>query len=90
MAKQKFTLTSDLVKVEPEPKEVESVLSSSSLKESPSEVKKISMNKEKVITKEVINFKIETNLKKKFQRWCFDEGISMSDVITDLIKKKVG
>jgi len=93
MAKQKFTLTSDLVKVEPEPTEIKSAfeqVQSPPVKESEVVSKEKSKIKKKIETKELINFRLETTLKREFQRWCFEERVNMSDVVTDLIKKKLG
>lgn len=73
-SKQKFSLTSDLVKVE---------------SEHHIENDTINLKNEKTKKPEQINVKITSELKLAFQIWCLNNKITMSDAIVDQIKQVV-
>lgn len=94
MAKQKFSLTADLVKVEPEPKEVDFVFGQNNNVEEKIDsgdviLKSVAKKNKITVRKELINFRIDVDLKKDFQRWCFEEGVNMSDIVSEMIRSKV-
>lgn len=74
MAKPKFTLTPDLVKVEPEP-----YISSPSDHEP--------ATKKVTIAKEAINVHISRDLKKRFQMWCIMRERAMTESIEEALEK---
>jgi hypothetical protein len=76
MVKSKFTLTSDLVKVEPEPDLLKPI--------SPQPViSKVA------IAKEAINVNISKDLKKRFQMWCLLKGKSMTESIEEALEELI-
>lgn len=74
MAKPKFTLTSDLVKVEPEP-------------HIPSLPNPEPMVRKVIIAKEAINVHISRDLKKRFQMWCLMRERSMTESVEEALEK---
>jgi hypothetical protein len=94
MARNKFVLTSDLVKVEPEPLEVSS----------PTREDDVAVVEEPVLTpplptfveeerkhpddeKDQLNLKITKRVKKDFQIWCIQNNKTMSDVVEEMMKE---
>lgn len=75
MAKPKFSLTSDLVKVEPEP---DSPVAQHIVSEPQKPVKVIE-------EKEQLNLKISRDLKKRFQVWCLHNEKSMTESLEKAI-----
>lgn len=86
MARNKFTLTNDLVKIEPEPvvQQLEQTLIVEPLPLLDEMAIKGSEEK-----KEQLNLKITKKIKKDFQIWCIQNNKSMSDVIETLLKEHV-
>jgi hypothetical protein len=78
MAKPKFTLTTDLIKVEPEPQERHTQVLSAQATQ-PVEQKKIE-------EKEPISLKISKQLKKEFQMWCIMNGKSMTEALEEVLQ----
>lgn len=78
MAKQKFELTSDLVKIVAEPNTYS--LSGASA---------INATKPKEETKEQINLKISKNLKNDFQIWCINNDINMTEGLELALSKLI-
>lgn len=76
MAKPKFSLTSDLVKVEPEPQTLNT--------QQAEEPQKII--KQEIEEKEAVNIKVSKKIKRDFQIMCFMKGITMTDAIEGAMK----
>jgi|GEM_PF-2964722 len=88
MAKPKFELTTDLVKVEPEPhfqKQPESVQSHTP------EIAISSSNEDAKLTekpeRQSISLYISKDLKKSFHLHCIQNGMSMTDAMEEAIKR---
>ena len=79
MAKPKFTLTADLVNVEPE-----AIVASQ-----PSAVSSVEIEQpqKKVIKYERLSLNIPKDLKKSFQLWCIQKGFNMTQALETAIKK---
>jgi hypothetical protein len=79
MAKPKFTLTADLVNVEPE-----AIVASQ-----PSTVSNVEIEQpqKKVIKYERLSLNIPKDLKKSFQLWCIQKGFNMTQALETAIKK---
>lgn len=100
MAKPKFELTSDLIKIEPEPDINSSYQKNNkeqlSQKESPEEPALLtavpsrtvdSLIEQREEIREAISMKISKDLKKDFHLWCVRRGITMTDAIEAAIRK---
>jgi hypothetical protein len=79
MAKPKFILTTDLVKVEPEPEIPELSVNISNPDRTTDERKNIK--------KEAINVNISRDLKKRFQMWCLVNEKSMTSAIEEALEE---
>ncbi|WP_010304024.1 hypothetical protein [Candidatus Odyssella thessalonicensis] len=77
MSKPKFSLTSDLVKVEPEP-----TVEPSDKQLHPSKKAKSTHN----VQKDFISLKIPADLKKKFQIWCLMNDKNMTEGLEEALK----
>jgi hypothetical protein len=82
MAKPKFTLTHDLVKIESEPE----ILLEKTIHHSPMDERE-DLGKEQ--EKEAMNLKVEKQLKKEFHLWCIMQGKTMTEVIEEAIKELI-
>ena len=78
MAKQKFELTSDLIKVESEPNTYEL-----NTREAVKSIKPIEEPKEQ------INLKISKSLKNDFQIWCITQDINMTEGLELALSKLI-
>lgn len=76
MAKSKFTLTPDLIKVEPEP-------------DLPKVIFSEPVTQKVAITKEAINVNISRDLKRRFQMWCLLNEKSMTESIEEALEKLI-
>lgn len=76
MSKSKFTLTADLVNVEPEA--ITATQSSSVQIEQP---------QKKIIKYERMSLNIPKDLKKNFQLWCIQRGFNMTQALEIAIRK---
>ncbi len=79
MAKPKFTLTADLVNIEPE-----AIVASQSSTVSNVEIEQ---PQKKVIKYERLSLNIPKDLKKNFQLWCIQKGFNMTQALETAIKK---
>jgi hypothetical protein len=80
MAKPKFELTSDLVKIEPEPTKVEYI-------PPPPVGVTIQEPPKPVIERDNISLKIVSSLKKELQIWCIHNNTNMTDVLEISIRE---
>ena len=93
MAKAKFELTADIVKVEPEPEFGKNIFITKSLDKEErggvivsSAEPAINIVNQDRIEKETLGLKIDKNLKKEFQIWCIRNSITMTDALEEAIK----
>ena len=86
MQKQKFELTSDLVKVESEPVGTSLPQQNVQVIQNPIPIKKIE-------EKEQINLRISSKIKKEFKIWCAKNFTNMTEALEmalkDLMKKNL-
>lgn len=78
MAKEKFQLTSDLVKIEPEPEQKNTLLSNLHSKKTFSE------------DKEKITINIDRDLKLQVQMYALKNRSNMTDIIHEALREKLG
>lgn len=76
MAKEKFQLTSDLVKIEPEPEQKESI--------------NLRPRKTSWEDKEKITINIDKDLKLHVQMYALKNKSSMTDIIHEALREKLG
>ena len=81
--KEKFSITSDLIKVEPEPENLHIKTPTAAaaiilVKESSSIEEKVKFDQ--------MNLKLPSALKRKFHMWCLSNNISMSDFLLQKIR----
>ena len=100
MAKAKFELTADIVKVEPEPefeRKIPIIPSTNSLNKEEERGAVVFSTKEveeaptylvdtNRMEKETLGLKIDKILKKEFQIWCIRNSITMTDALEAAIK----
>lgn len=79
MAKPKFTLTSDLINIEPE------MIAEPQFQTAPSA--SVEVPAKKVIKYERLSLNIRKDLKKDFQLWCIQKGFNMTQALEVAIKK---
>lgn len=79
MAKPKFELTTDLVKVEKE-----------AITELSNNPEPVSRPVKRIIEREQFGLKISKDVKKHFQRWCFENEVSMTEALENALKKFIG
>lgn len=82
MAKPKFTLTTDLVKIEPEPS-IPEVILEKAVSNVPAP------EKTKIVEREALNFKIPRELKKEFHLWCITNGKTMTEALEQAMEKLI-
>lgn len=94
MARNKFVLTSDLVKVEPEPLEIPSPVREAEVVIVEEPVPNPSLppfveeeRKHPDDEKDQLNLKITKRVKKDFQIWCIQNNKTMSDVVEEMMKE---
>lgn len=90
MARNKFVLTSDLVKVEPEPIETPLPVREAGALEPvlPPPPLPVEMEiKHPDDEKDQLNLKITKRVKKDFQIWCIQNNKTMSDVVEEMMKE---
>lgn len=88
MARNKFVLTSDLVKVEPEPvEESQSVREAEVVKQVVPPLPMEMEVKHPDDEKDQLNLKITKRVKKEFQIWCIQNNKTMSDVVEEMMKE---
>ena len=79
MAKPKFTLTADLINVEPE--------TNSNVELVNSPMVQAAQLQKKVIKYERLSLNIRKELKKEFQLWCIQKGFNMTQALEAAIIK---
>jgi len=79
MAKPKFTLTSDLVNIEPESNTENQLQTTSN--------PPVEIPSKKVIRYERLSLNIRKDLKKDFQLWCIQRGFNMTQALEVAIRK---
>lgn len=79
MSKSKFTLTTDLINVEPEIFNETHLLSQADLQKN--------LPQKKIIKYERLSLNISKDLKKNFQLWCIQKGFNMTQALEVAIKK---
>jgi predicted HicB family RNase H-like nuclease len=84
--KEKFSITSDIIKVEPEPEHLQLKTPISSVHNLI--VKETSSIKEK-IEYDQMNLRVPSELKRKFHMLCLSNNISMSDFLLKRIREAV-
>lgn len=82
MTKTKFTLTTDLVKVEPEP-DISEDISKMAVVNIPN------TKNAKETEKQTLKIKIPKRLKKEFQLWCITNGKTMTEALEEAMENLI-
>lgn len=87
MARNKFVLTSDLVKVEPEPVEAYLPVREAVVVEPVLPPVAVEDIKNPEDEKDQLNLKITKRVKRGFQIWCIENNKTMSEVVEEMMKE---